>query len=233
MRKSYVNNVPSNTGCLYAGARGFTLVEMLIAMAVGLVVLGAMYSTFTIQQKTFANQEEIVAMQQSVRAGMDMMAREIGMAGYDPCSVNSDSDLSNNFSGVTVNSTQLQIMADLDGNDPLGNNCQSPYKGIDATGQENIIYALASDATAANPNNKKITRNIGAGAQSFVENVESFTFDYLKSDGITQATVSADVRQIRITITGRTAKPDPSYPANGGYRTYTLTSVIAPGNLAF
>ena len=226
MRESPVKNILSKAGSLYAGPRGFSLVEMLIAMAVGLVVLGAMYSVFTIQNKTFGSQEEIVAMQQSVRAGMDMMAREIGMAGYDPCSVNSDSDSSNNFSGVTVNSTQLQIKADLDGNDPPSNNCQSPYKGIDATSQENIIYAF--DAT-----NKQITRYIGAGAQSFVENVDAFTFEYLKSDGITPATASADVRRIRITITGRTAKPDSSYSANGGYRKYTLMSVIAPRNLAF
>lgn len=211
---------------MYAGSRGFTLVEMLIAMAVGLVVLGAMYSTFTIQNKTFTDQEEIVAMQQSVRAGMDMMAREIGMAGYDPCSVNSDTDPSNNFSGVTVNSTQLQIKADLDGNDPPSNNCQSLYKGIDLTSQENIVYAL--DAT-----NKRITRKISeaAGAQPFVENVDAFTFAYLDNSGNVTAT-SAEVRQIRITITGRTAKPDPSYSANGGYRTYTLTSAIAPRNLA-
>jgi type IV pilus assembly protein PilW len=225
MRESPVKNDLSKAGSLYAGPRGFSLVEMLIAMAVGLVVLGAMYSTFTIQNKTFGNQEEIVAMQQSVRAGMDMMAREIGMAGYDPCSMNSDSDLSNNFSGVTVNSTQLQIKADLNGNDPLSNNCQSPYKGIDLTSQENIIYAF-------NATNKQITRNIGAGAQSFVENVESFTFAYLDSSG-NVTTTAANIRQIRITITGRTAKPDPTYFANGGYRTYTLTSVIAPRNLAF
>jgi type IV pilus assembly protein PilW len=215
MRKSSVNNILSKAGGLYAGARGFSLVEMLIAMAVGMVVLGAMYGVFNIQSKTLGNQEEIVAMQQSVRAGMDMMAREIGMAGYDPTLVNS-------FIGVTLNASQLQIQADLDGSG-----------AIDATSEENIIYAIAFDATTANPNNKKITRNIGAGAQSFVENVNNFTFEYLKSDGITSATTSAEVRQIRITITGRTAKPDSSYSANGGYRTYTLTSVIAPRNLAF
>lgn len=214
MRESSVKNILAKADSLYAGPRGFSLVEMLIAMAVGLVVLGATYSTFTIQNKTFTNQEEIVAMQQSVRAGMDMMAREIGMAGYDPTRVNSDTNSANNFSGVTVNTSQLQIKADLNGDG-----------AIDATSQENIVYAL--DAT-----NKQITRNIGAGAQSFVENVDAFTFEYLKSDG-TSATTSAEVRQIRITITGRTAKPDPSYSANGGYRTYTLTSVIAPRNLAF
>jgi type IV pilus assembly protein PilW len=226
MSKSSVKNILAKAGSLYAGPRGFSLVEMMIAMAVALVVLGAMYSVFTIQNKTFANQEEIVAMQQSVRAGMDMMAREIGMAGYDPASKNcpkcSPIPSGYLFFGVTVNASQLQIQADLDGSG-----------AIDASSQENIVYAIASDATAANPNNKKITRNIGGGAQSFVENVDAFTFAYLKSDGITPATTSADVRQIRITITGRTVKPDPSYSANGGYRTYTLTSVIAPRNLAF
>ena len=152
------------------------MVELLVAMAIGLVVLGGMYSVFTIQNKTFSKQEQIVEMQQNARAAMDMMSREIRMAGYDPCSVNSDSDSSNNFFGVTVNSTQLQIKADLDGNNSLSNNCQSPYKGIDATSQENIVYAF--DAA-----NKKITRNIGAGAQSFAENMDSFTFAYLDGSG--------------------------------------------------
>jgi type IV pilus assembly protein PilW len=210
---------------LNSGPRGFSLVELLVATAVGMVVLSAMYGVFTIQNKTFGNQEEISAMQQRVRAGMDMLVREVGMAGYDPCGVNVDSDPSNNFLGVTVSSTQLQIKADLDGHTPSSSPCQSPYKGISAAGEENIIYAY--DAT-----NKRITRNIGAENQPFVENVESFAFEYLDNSGNATA-VSADVRRIRITLTGRTAKPDPSYAANGGYRTYTLMSVVAPRNLAF
>ena len=216
-------------GGLYAGSRGFTLVEMLIAMAVGLVVLGAMYSTFTIQNKTFANQEEIVTMQQSVRAGMDMMAREIGMAGYDPLRVYPypppDNCPSTNFSCQVVSGSQLQIKADLRGANPN----DPPDGSITNNSEENIIYKFDSA-------NKRITRDSGSGDQPFVENVDNFTFKYFKSDGITEVTLPAEsgqVRVIRITITGRTAKPDPSYSANGGYRTYTLTSVIAPRNLAF
>lgn len=185
---------------------GFSLVELLIAMAIGLVVLAAMYSVFTIQNKTLANQEELVAMQQSVRSGMDMMAREIGIAGYNPAGAT--------FDGVTVSTSQLQIQADLDGNG-----------AIDSTSQENVIYIF--DST-----NKQITRYIGAGNQAFVENVDSFTFEYLDGSGNVTAT-PANVRRVKITITGRTAKPDPAYTANGGYRTYTLTSVIAPRNLAY
>lgn len=196
---------------MYAGPRGFSLVEMLIAMAVALVVLGAMYSVFTIQNKTFSNQEEIVAMQQSVRAGMDMMAREIGMAGYNPAGAT--------FDGVTVDTSQLRIMADLTGDgDPDDSN-------------ENIVYKYYNNSDF--PYQIKRTTKTGeVSFDPFVENVQSFTFEYLDGAGNVTA-VSANVRQIRITITGRTAKPDPSYSANGGYRTYTLTSVIAPRNLAF
>jgi type IV pilus assembly protein PilW len=187
--------------------KGFSLVELLIATAVGLVVLASMYGVFTIQNKALGDQEEIVAMKQSVRAGMDMLVREVGMAGYDPAFINT-------FIGVTVSASQHQIQADLDGNG-----------AIDANSRENIIYAF--DST-----NKRITRNIGAGDQPFVENVEAFAFEYLDNTGNATA-ASANVRQIRITITGRTAKPDPSYSANGGYRTYSLTSVVRPQNLAF
>jgi hypothetical protein len=83
----------------------------------------------------------------------------------------------------------------------------------------------------------QIKRKTGNGNfVSFAENIQSFTFVYLKADGVTEITTSAendDIRQIKITITARTAKPDPDYTANGGYRTYTLTSYITPRNLAF
>jgi type IV pilus assembly protein PilW len=215
MKGCAVKNKLSRTFGFYGSAYGFSLVELLIAMAVGLVILGAMYSVFTIQNKTFGNQEDFVEMQQNVRAGMDMIAREVGMAGYDPAGVNSDAGSSNDFSGVTVNASQLQIQADLDGNG-----------AIDMTSQENIVYAIDG------PPNYRITRNVGSGDQAFVENVQSFTFGYLDGAGAV-TTVPADVRRVKITITGRTAKPDPAYTANSGYRTYTLISIIAPRNLAY
>ena len=61
---------------------GFTLIELLIAMTIGLIILGALSSTFIIQRKTYAIQEQTVEMVQTARAAMDMMSREIRMAGY-------------------------------------------------------------------------------------------------------------------------------------------------------
>jgi len=190
-------------------ARGFSLVELLIAMAVGLVVLGAMYSVFTIQNKTFGNQENFVEMQQSVRAGMDMMAREVGMAGYDPAGAN--------FVGIPYDANKLQIYADLNGD----KDTDDPH--------EYIKYTMDSDYPF------EIRRDTGGGRQEFALNIQTFTFNYLDSDG-NPTTTTANIRQMRITITARTAKPDPDYtdPTYGDhYRRYTLTSLVTPRNLAY
>ncbi len=182
---------------------GFTLVELLIAMTIGLIILAALSSTFLIQRKTYDVQEQIVEMVQTARAAMDMMTREIRMAGYNPAG--------STFEGITYNSSQLQILADLDGN------------GSTADSNENITYTY--DGT-----NFQIDRNTGGGAQPFAENIQSFTFNYLDSNG-NSTTTSADIRQIMITITARTSRADGDYSANGGYRTHVLTSLIIPRNL--
>lgn len=186
---------------------GFTLIELLIAMALALVVIASLSSVFITQHKTFNTQEEVAAMVQRARAAMDMMSREIKMAGYDPA----DSGIT----GVPYSASQLEIRADLNGD------------GDTSDANEDIIYTFDSA-------NKQIERNTGAGAQPFSENIQSFAFSYWKADGITEVTSTADqddIRQIEITITAQTSKPDPDYGQNSGYRTHTLTSRITPPNL--
>ena len=201
-----------------AGNDGFTLIELLIAMAVGLIVLGAMYGVFTMHNKTFSNQEQIAEMQQNARAGMDMMTREIRMAGYDPTGAG--------FDGITYNADQLQIEADINDDGNIINDDESYDPN------EHIVYKYY-DNDSEYP--YQIKRKTGNGNfQPFAENIQDFTFVYLKADGVTEVTTSADndnIRQIKITIIARTSKPDPDYTPNGGYRTYTLTSVITPRNL--
>ena len=62
-------------------ARGFTLIELLVAMALGLLVVGAMASLF----KTGLNAMMLVTQrtetQQNMRAAMDLMVKDISMAG--------------------------------------------------------------------------------------------------------------------------------------------------------
>jgi type IV pilus assembly protein PilW len=61
---------------------GFTLLELLVAMVISLVVMGAIYGTFKSQQDSFVIQDQVTAMQQNLRAALYAMNRDIQMAGY-------------------------------------------------------------------------------------------------------------------------------------------------------
>lgn len=62
--------------------KGFSLVELLVALAMSGIVSLALYTSFTSQSRSYVKQEQIVEMQQNVRAAMDIMVRDIRMAGF-------------------------------------------------------------------------------------------------------------------------------------------------------
>ncbi len=64
--------------------KGFTLVEMLVAMAVGSIVMVSIYTAYVNHQRSHVTQQLVVDMQQNARAALSLMKREIRMAGYDP-----------------------------------------------------------------------------------------------------------------------------------------------------
>ena len=190
---------------------GFTLAELLVAMLISGIILAAITGTFIIQSRFYDVQEQVTEVVQTARASMDMMSREVRMAGYDPTEVG--------IVGIPYDASQLELRADLNQDGETDGTITN-----DDTNEE-IIYSY--DAA-----NDQIDRNTGGGNQPFAENIETFSFAYLDTNGAA-TTVSADIRQMQITITARTSGPDPDYSDNGGYRTYTLTSFVTPRNLAY
>ena len=61
---------------------GFTLVELLVAIALGLVLLAGLYKTFRTQHDTYVVQDQVAAMQQNLRAAMYLITRDLQMAGW-------------------------------------------------------------------------------------------------------------------------------------------------------
>ncbi len=62
--------------------RGLTLVELMVALAIGLIVIGAVYRTFTTQQRSYSIQDQVAEAQQNARVGMNILMRDLRMAGY-------------------------------------------------------------------------------------------------------------------------------------------------------
>lgn len=62
---------------------GLTLVELLIAMVLAAIVTAVTYNTYVIQARSYSIQEQVSGMQQNVRVAMDMIARDVRMAGFE------------------------------------------------------------------------------------------------------------------------------------------------------
>ena len=61
---------------------GFTIIEILVAIALGLIILASLFRTFKVQQDSYVTQDQISAMQQNLRAAMYLITRDLQMAGY-------------------------------------------------------------------------------------------------------------------------------------------------------
>lgn len=61
---------------------GFTLIELIVSLAIFLILAIVAVRMFLLQRKVFTVQEQVSEMQHNVRAAMDYISREVRMAGY-------------------------------------------------------------------------------------------------------------------------------------------------------
>lgn len=62
---------------------GFTLMELMVTLALTSIIIAVIYSAYTLQQRTFRRETLVVAAQQNARNALFLMENEIRMAGYD------------------------------------------------------------------------------------------------------------------------------------------------------
>jgi type IV pilus assembly protein PilW len=182
---------------------GFTMIELLASILISVVLLAGFYSVFFSQQTAFSAQEQVAEMNQNIRAALDLMTREIRLAGYK----NSTST----FNGVaTATSNSIRILADLN------------QDGDTADDDEDISYTYNAGA-------RQICRN--GITLPVADNITNLSFQYTLKDGtVTSAPANlADIRKITLSITARTTRPD---QGTATYRSITLSSDITPRNLA-
>jgi prepilin-type N-terminal cleavage/methylation domain-containing protein len=120
--------------------QGFTLIELVIAMALTLISMGLIYSGYRTQQEAHANERLTVDMQQNARSALAFMRREIRMANYAPRALNGvDDDMDGSIDEAdesvvrgfqTVRANRLNFTLDLNGN------------GTDLDDNENITYGF-------------------------------------------------------------------------------------------
>lgn len=89
--------------------KGVTLIELLVVLVITAITMAGIYRVFIGQTKTYAIQDQVMEVQQSVRGGMEIMLRDLRMTGFDDDNPNSDVTIANPLttpvqtSDITIN----------------------------------------------------------------------------------------------------------------------------------
>ena len=160
---------------------GFTLVEMVIALALSSIVILTIFSYANTCMRIFGKQERVANAQQGVRAALDLMVRDIRMAGYDPKAAFHGPSPGIEILEATEN--MLQFTADLNADQ------------VDNQGLENLTYFFES-----NTGRLRLKEGGDAYPQTFIDHVSELKFEYRDAKGGPVAELS-DIATIIVTLT--------------------------------
>ena len=83
-------------------SKGLSLIELMIAMVIGLLLLLGTTSLFTNNKRIYKDQNEMGRLQENARFATEMLIQDIRMAGYIGCS-DDIGNLTNNFNTTVTN----------------------------------------------------------------------------------------------------------------------------------
>ena len=195
---------------------GFTLVELLVSMAMAGIVVGVIYAAYTIQIRIYTEQGKVAEMQQNIRGAVTYLRHEGVMAGYNPrderhasCGVPGGTTAV--APGVhTATASEFGFSMDLNGD------------GDCADTGENVTYTVYVDAA----NTPKLGRNDNTNAaaqQPVAEHITHIQFVYLfeppekgspaaaTAKAPTSTPTAADLDEIaavQVTLLARGSTPD-------------------------
>ena len=178
---------------LKSSRSGFSLVELMIAMVIAIVSLGAIYGVFASVQKTSTSNEVTARVMQSLRTSVDFMESDIRMAGLDRFGTAA--------AGIEVaTATNLRFTADRNMDGTINT---AVLPGLQEQDLERITYFY--DAA-----NKRLRQCLSEGTtdawETVAENVENFSFEYFDANNNQIAFPIIDnalIRIIEVSITVR------------------------------
>ena len=203
--------------------KGVSLIELLVALAIcGIVIAGA-YRFFITQTKAYSVQEQVIEAQQNVRLAMEILLKDLRMAGYDDDSIKST---------VTINDPITGPLRD--------EAITLSYEYYDKTALQYQKHTVAYRREMS-PSRliRQLTVNEVAGSPDvLLENVDDFKLTYginTSGDGELDQWVPADkveknkVMAVHVVLT---ATPTPINPDSRMVSPRTLASAVTLRNLS-
>ncbi len=194
---------------------GFTLIEILMALAIGSMIVAAAYTVYIAQLRGQAVQAASLELQQGLRTAIQTMANEIRMAGVDPTG-KAGAEI------LVAERSRLRFTMDID--DPYGT---GRYDGEISGPNEDVLYAVSARTgslgrqTFRPDDDGERTRT--GGLQPVLNDVDVLDFVYLDALGnilsetdLKDASGRERIRQVQVTIIARYEQKRHLLPAGHG-----------------
>jgi type IV pilus assembly protein PilW len=183
--------------------RGYTILELLVAIAISGVFMGAIYSTYISQQRSTLGHEQVSAMQRNLRSALYYMEKEIRMAGCDPTR-------RTNAGIIQANANLMEFTGDIDADGTIGTD-------------EHITYSIL--------NNNLVRKGIIIGENIDVLNFVYLDEEgEAINPGITDVSASSipDIQSVQVTVLARTGKQDLHYVDSTTYTNKLGETIFTP-----
>jgi len=144
------------TPATLSSARGFTLVEMMVAMTLSLILLGGVLSVLYSSKVTYNENERVARLQESMRAGVEIILHDLRATGFPGCS--KPLDPTNDFVSVLTNPGSLLW------------NFSVPVQGFDAKTSSTWSPALQAPLNTAGVlagNDVIVVRTVRSNARTY------------------------------------------------------------------
>ena len=220
---------------------GLTLVELLIGVVLSLSVLIGVHSLFVSQTRAYSVSNQILDMQGTARFALNLIVRNLQMAGYDPQASNmvgitayknNDFTPTNDPALSLGTDTQLYFTVDSDGDGVIDNN-----------DSERFGFRVNSDRLES-----AVISNLDgriASWQPALDNIESMTISYTYADGNSSMVVGMpdnsltgrnfnNIRSVTVSLRVRASLRDLHYTDQtfgDSYRRIYLSGEVFPRNL--
>jgi len=217
--------------------KGVTLIELLVVLVISGIVIGGAYRVFIAQTKSYTVQDQVVEVQQDLRSAMEIVARDLRMAGFQKSTFNSPLITNSPIVYYPLSDSTITVNYEY-----LGGASPATYTVTYTVAGGSLTRTLTQTPSVSPP----VTTT-----ETLLENVNALTFAYgisqngngvmddRNGDGVIDeedfvpaASVgTARVLAVRVALTARPAPVNPDVTAIVSPR--TLTSVVTSRNMCF
>ncbi len=197
------------------GQSGLSVVELLVSLLIGMAVVAGAVQVVVSSKRNFMDQDEVTFIQTNARYAMDLIARDLRMAGYLGCAAQQSVQTANSIEDDAGGFISMHGLQGFEG-EVSASSFPDAYRADVKTGTDSFIVRRASDSGEFD-----VSKHVAASAVIHLWQSHSFP------RGSTLMIADASCRNVGLfQVSGPNGLPSNTLGHNTGNNTKNCTKII-------